>query len=45
MVGRRDALAAGPLFDEEAGLDGLAAAPDVEGVDDVGSRAVASASC
>ena len=36
MVGQRDALAAGPLVDEEAGLGGLAAAADVEGVDDVG---------
>ena len=35
-VGQRDALAAGPLVDEEAGLGGLAAAADVEGVDDVG---------
>jgi hypothetical protein len=36
MVGQRDALAAGPLVDEEAGLGGLPAAADVEGVDDVG---------
>ena len=36
VVGQRDALAAGPLVDEEAGLGGLAAAADVEGVDDVG---------
>jgi hypothetical protein len=36
MVGQRDALAADPLVDEEAGLGGLAGAADVEGVDDVG---------
>ena len=36
VVGQRDALAAGPLVDEEAGLGELAAAADVEGVDDVG---------
>jgi hypothetical protein len=36
VVGQRDALTAGPLVDEEAGLGGLAAAADVEGVDDVG---------
>ena len=36
VVGQRDALAAGPLVDEEAGLGGLAAAAYVEGVDDVG---------
>ena len=36
VVGQRDALAACPLVDEEAGLGGLAAAADVEGVDDVG---------
>jgi hypothetical protein len=35
VVGQSDALAAGPLIDEEAGLGGLAAAADVEGVDDV----------
>src|ERR1035438_5010457 len=35
VVGQSDALAAGPLVDEEAGLGGLAAAADVEGVDDV----------
>jgi hypothetical protein len=35
-VGQRDALAAGALVDEEAGLGGLAGAADVEGVDDVG---------
>ena len=35
MVGQRDALAAGPLVDEETGLGGLAAAADVKGVDDV----------
>jgi hypothetical protein len=33
VVGQRDALAAGPFVDEEAGLGGLAAAADVEGVD------------
>jgi hypothetical protein len=36
VVGQRDAVAAGPLVDEEGGLGGLAAAADVEGVDDVG---------
>jgi hypothetical protein len=36
MIGQRDALAAGPLVDEEGGLGGLTAAADVEGVDDVG---------
>ena len=36
VVGQGDALAAGPLVDEEAGLGGLAAAADMEGVDDVG---------
>ena len=36
VVGQCDALAAGPLIDEEAGLGGLAAAADMEGVDDVG---------
>ena len=36
VVGQRDALAAGPLVDEETGRGGLAAAADVEGVDDVG---------
>ena len=36
VVGQRDVLAAGPLVDEEAGLGRLAAAADVEGVDDVG---------
>jgi hypothetical protein len=47
VVGQRDALAAGALVDDEAGLGGLAAAADVEGVDDVGEagRTVASASC
>ncbi|HEX2742816.1 MAG TPA: hypothetical protein VHN16_00240 [Streptosporangiaceae bacterium] len=35
MVGQRDALAAGPLAGEEAGLGGLAATADGEGVDDV----------
>ena len=36
VAGQRDARAAGPLVGEEAGLGGLAAAADVEGVDDVG---------
>jgi hypothetical protein len=36
VIGQRDALAAGPLVGEEAGLGGLADAADVEGVDDVG---------
>jgi hypothetical protein len=36
VAGQRDVLAAGPLVDEEAGLGGLAAVADVEGVDDVG---------
>jgi len=36
VVGRRDALAAGPLVDEVAGLGGLAAAANMESVDDVG---------
>jgi hypothetical protein len=35
VVGQRDAPAAGPLVDEETGPGGLAAAADVEGVDDV----------
>jgi hypothetical protein len=35
IAAQRNALAAGPLVDEEAGLGGLAAAADVEGVDDV----------
>ena len=36
VVGQRDALAAGPLVDEEPGLGRLAAAAHVESVDDVG---------
>jgi len=35
VVGQRDALTAGPLVGEEAGLGGFASAADVEGVDDV----------
>ena len=33
VIGQRDALAPGPLVDEEAGLGGLPAAADMEGVD------------
>ena len=36
MIGQRDAVAAGSLVDEEAGLGRLATAADVEGVEDVG---------
>ena len=35
VVGQRDAVPGGPLVGEEAGLGGIAAAADVEGVDDV----------
>jgi hypothetical protein len=35
VVGQRDALADGPLIDEEAGLGGLSVAADMEGVYDV----------
>jgi hypothetical protein len=35
FVGERDAVPTGPLVDEEAGLRGLTAAADMEGVDDV----------
>jgi len=35
VVGQRDAVPDGSLVGEEAGLGGLAAAADVEGVDDV----------
>jgi predicted house-cleaning noncanonical NTP pyrophosphatase (MazG superfamily) len=45
VVGQRDALAAGPLVDEEAGLGGLAAAADVEGVDDVGEAGLKRTIC
>jgi len=38
MIGQRDALAAGPLVDEERCLGGLAVTADVEGVDDVGDN-------
>jgi hypothetical protein len=44
-VGQRDALAAGPLIDEEAGLGGLAAAADVEGVDDVSEAGLKRTIC